>query len=76
MALSFALGNGRAGIDYDRPSLDCCVERSLSGPGFKAFGRSARMGGEFNFAAKQSVPFNAARFCAVTAMVPVIRWST
>src|SRR5689334_19957957 len=56
--LSFALGNDWAGIDYDKtdvcPALDCYVERSPSGRGFKAFGRSARMGGELNFATKQS----------------------
>ena len=49
--LGFCLGDGWAGIDLDDtdsvpPRITCYVERRPSGTGFKAFGRSHRIGGE------------------------------
>jgi primase-polymerase (primpol)-like protein len=61
-------------LDTARPLLEriaatgCYVEVSPSGTGYKAYGRSPQLGGEFRFhvdpAAK--VPWRTSRFCAVT----------
>jgi putative DNA primase/helicase len=73
--IGFCLGDGWAGIDLDHltagPIIDrlpCYRERSPSGHGTKAIGRSSRIGGEINFAAPRPAhtPWFSARFFAIT----------
>lgn len=73
--IGFCLGDGWAGIDLDNltsgPIVDrlpCYVERSPSGTGTKAIGRSNRIGGEINFKVTPPAhtPWTNARFFAVT----------
>lgn len=73
--IGFCLGDGWAGIDLDDlttgPVVDrlpCYHERSPSGDGVKAIGRSHRIGGEINFAVTPPArtPWTNARFFAVT----------
>jgi putative DNA primase/helicase len=72
--LGFMLGDGWAGIDLDGceatdavvARLPCYVERSPSDTGYKAIGRSHRIGGEIKFAKQERTSWSGARFFATT----------
>jgi primase-polymerase (primpol)-like protein len=73
--LGFMLGDGWAGLDLDhcqdtddaiRSRLTCYLERSPSGTGYKAIGRSHRIGGEIKFDTGTRTPWRGARFFAMT----------
>jgi putative DNA primase/helicase len=71
--IGFMLGDSWAGIDLDHcdsaaflDRLTCYVERSPSGTGYKAIGRSHRIGGEINFEKQARTPWQGARFFAMT----------
>ena len=72
--IGFALSDGWSGIDLDHcppdepllTQLPCYVERSPSGTGYKAIGRSARVGGEIHFERHTHTPWTRARYFAIT----------
>jgi primase-polymerase (primpol)-like protein len=76
--IGFCLGDGWAGIDLDNVNsrvcafidqLPCYIETSPSGNGYKAVGRSARMGGEVTFDGAKLPAFTTwqgARFFTIT----------